>query len=65
METIAKTYYFHGDLAEYTGVSKVMHGALFFEYRLVEGHRKGECVWTRNEILSLKKSSGIRTPQIK
>jgi hypothetical protein len=42
-----KTCYFKGDLAKYTGRSVVLHGGLFYEIELIEGHRKGERVVTQ------------------
>jgi hypothetical protein len=41
-----KQIYWKGDLAEYTGNSEVLHGELFHEYLLLEGHRKGEKIWS-------------------
>lgn len=38
--------YWKGDLAEYTGKSEVIHGGIFHEYLLLEGHRKGDKVWS-------------------
>lgn len=38
--------YWQGDKAEYTGKYELLHGALFFELLLLEGHRNGERVWT-------------------
>jgi hypothetical protein len=37
---------FYGDETRYTGERKILHGGLFFEMELIEGHRKGEKVWT-------------------
>ncbi len=42
-----KTCYFKGDLAKYTGRSVVLHGGLFYEIELIEGHRKGDRVVTQ------------------
>ena len=36
--------YWHGDKAEATGKTETIHGGLFYEYRLVEGHRAGELI---------------------
>ena len=36
------TTYWHGDLAEYTGKTQLLHGALFYEIKIVEGHRAGQ-----------------------
>jgi hypothetical protein len=36
-----KTTYFHGDLARYTGKTMMIHGGLFYEIELLEGHLKG------------------------
>jgi hypothetical protein len=41
-----KQIYWKGDLAEYTGKSEILHGGLFHEYLLLEGHRKGEKIWS-------------------
>jgi hypothetical protein len=37
-----KTCYFKGDLAKYTGNTMKLHGGLFYEIELLEGHMKGE-----------------------
>lgn len=37
-----KTFYWKGDLAKYTGKSMMLHGALFYEFELLEGHLKGQ-----------------------
>lgn len=37
-----QTTYFKGDLAEYNGVSYMLHGAMAYEIVLVEGASKGE-----------------------
>jgi hypothetical protein len=34
--------YFRGDKAIYTGKTLVLHGGLFYEIKLVEGHMKGQ-----------------------
>jgi hypothetical protein len=34
--------YFRGDKAIYTGKTIVLHGGLFYEIKLVEGHMKGQ-----------------------
>lgn len=36
------TIYWHGDLARYTGKTMMLHGGLFYEIELLEGHMKGE-----------------------
>ena len=36
------TTYFKGDLAKYTGNTITLHGALFYEIELIEGHLKGQ-----------------------
>jgi hypothetical protein len=38
----AKTTYFKGDLAEYTGKVEEIYGGTFREVVLIEGHLKGE-----------------------
>ena len=35
-----------GDLAEYTGKHEVVHGEECYELVLLDGHRKGDKVWT-------------------
>jgi GGDEF domain-containing protein/predicted RNA methylase len=42
------SFYHQGDRAEYTGESKKMFGGTFYEGKLVEGHRTGESVWTKD-----------------
>ena len=42
------TTYFKGDKARYTGKSEVLHGGLFYEVVVLEGHRKGEKKWVHN-----------------
>lgn len=39
-----KTYtcYFKGDKAKYTGNTEIIHGGLFYEIELLEGHMKGQ-----------------------
>ena len=41
------TTYWRGDLAEYTGTTKVVAGGTFHELRLLEGSRKGKTVLTQ------------------
>jgi hypothetical protein len=36
------TTYFRGDLAQYTGKTMVLHGGLFYEILILEGHLKGQ-----------------------
>jgi hypothetical protein len=36
------TTYFKGDLAEYTGKKEYLHGAYFYEIKILEGHMKGQ-----------------------
>ena len=33
---------FRGDYAEYTGETQVLHGAVFHEIRILEGHLQGQ-----------------------
>jgi len=40
------TTYWKGDLAEYTRETMKEHGALWYGLKLLEGHRKGDVVWT-------------------
>lgn len=35
-------FYWQGDLCRYTGKSLPLHGALFYEFRFLEGHRIGQ-----------------------
>lgn len=41
------TLYWKGDLAEYTGKTEMIHGGLFYEIKLIEGHLKDELKWTQ------------------
>lgn len=36
-----KTIYWHGDRASYTGRTEELHGAVFHEIKMMEGHLKG------------------------
>ena len=36
------TTYFKGDYAEYTGNMERLHGGVFYQIRLLEGHLKGQ-----------------------
>ena len=45
--------YWKGDLAEYTGKSEVLYGGLFHEYLLLEGHRKGDKIWSPNQCKNI------------
>ena len=38
--------YIYGDKAVYTGKTEMLYGALAYEARYVEGHRKGEIITT-------------------
>ena len=40
------TGYFKGDKMEYTGKTEMLYGETAYEAALVEGHRKGEVIWT-------------------
>jgi hypothetical protein len=42
-----QTLYYKGDLARYTGSTVVLHGGLFYEIELLEGHMKGQIVVTQ------------------
>jgi len=44
-----QTCYFKGDLAKYTGKTETIHGGLFYEIELLEGHLKGQTKWTQRE----------------
>ena len=37
-----KTTYFNGDFARYTGKTITLHGGLFYEIEILEGHMKGQ-----------------------
>lgn len=37
-----KTTHIHGDLARYTGKTQIIHGGLFYEVEIMEGHLKGQ-----------------------
>lgn len=37
-----ETLYNQGDLAEYTGKSQLLCGAVFYEIRMLEGHLEGQ-----------------------
>lgn len=54
--------YWHGDKAEYTGKSERMHGGLFYEVRLLEGHLKGQTKWTQRAPTS-KNPQRKRNPE--
>jgi hypothetical protein len=43
-----KKRYYKGDLAEYTGESKEMHGGKFFALKMLEGIHKGKIFWTQH-----------------
>ena len=38
--------YFRGDKAQYTGKSEMFHGERIYELTMIEGHRKGDLLWT-------------------
>jgi uncharacterized protein (DUF427 family) len=40
------TGYFKGDKMTYTGKSELVHGETCYEAIIIEGHRKGETIWT-------------------
>lgn len=40
------SHYINGDRAEYTGESKLLHGRVAYEVKIIEGHRAGELAWT-------------------
>jgi len=39
--------YHAGNKIEYTGLSQVMYGGLFFEYVILDGYKKGMKCWTQ------------------
>lgn len=49
MNATHPTFYHFGDKAEYTGKSEMMHGALFYEAKWLEGHRKGKAFHTQRK----------------
>ena len=49
-----QTTYFKGDRAVYTGKTMTLHGGLFFEIKIVEGHLKGQIKVTQRAPNSLK-----------
>lgn len=51
-----ETLYNNGDLAEYTGKSQVIYGAVFFEILMLEGHLKGQIKAT----VRAPKNAGVR-----
>ena len=44
---MSKKTYWHGDLAEYTGKTIRMHGGIFYEIRMLEGHLIGQTKYTQ------------------
>lgn len=46
MQTSKAIHYINGDAAEYTGHSEMLHGAVCYQVRIIEGHRTGEMAWT-------------------
>jgi len=55
-----KTFW-KGDRAEYTGRSEMCFGALFWELKLLEGHRKGDLVLT-NRVPKFARPEPMRRP---
>lgn len=49
-----QTTYLHGDLARYTGKTLVIHGGLFYEVEMLEGHLKGQTKVTQRAPKILK-----------
>lgn len=37
-----QTTYWNGDLARYTGTTMTLHGGLFYEIEILEGHLTGQ-----------------------
>lgn len=37
-----KTTYRNGDKIRYTGKSETLYGGLFYEYEILDGHKKGQ-----------------------
>lgn len=42
------TFFWKGDLAKYTGQTQQLYGQTWHEAELLEGHRKGELIFTCN-----------------
>jgi len=55
-----QTLYFMGDLAEYTGESLELHGSLFYEIKMLEGHLEGKLRHIVNAPRSTRSTSGVR-----
>lgn len=51
---INPTTYFYGDLAEYTGKSEKLYGGLFYEIRILEGHKQGDLKFTQRAPISFE-----------
>ena len=54
-----ETLYWRGDLATYTGKAMALHGGLFHEIELLEGHLKGERRVTMRAPIQPVKSEGV------
>lgn len=48
-EMRVETIYWKGDLARYTGKSETIHGGVFYEIELLEGHLKGQTKVTQRQ----------------
>ena len=44
-----QTIYWNGDLARYTGKTMTLHGGLFYEIEMLEGHLKDQTKVTQLE----------------
>lgn len=44
---VGQTFYIRGDLSQYTGNTKIIHGGVFHEYTPLEGHEAGKLKYTQ------------------
>ena len=42
--------YINGTKVKFTGKSEFLHGAMCYEYEIIEGHKKGKFGWTYNKL---------------
>lgn len=64
--TTQPDYHFKGDACKWTGESHEAHGATWFHYELLEGHRKGEIVHQTHKPASMTENAimeNIASPQ--
>lgn len=60
MELNGPDVYHAGNKIEYTGITKEMYGGLFYQFRILDGHKKGQIGWTQRP--PKETSLGIVTP---